>query len=335
MTCWSDLTSDVLERITSFMPLGDYHRFSAVCKNWRLVANEKRYSPTPQLPWLVLGDEPGTRKRIFYNLSEDKHYAMDIPELYSRYICGSSHGWLVAIDINITGILINPFTREFYELPLFPQYDIGMFDTTPFKNVPTDYRNGYRGNTLDRLRVSVVHKAILSHDPKKRPDFTVMHDLDRFEGCTCFLEARRFILESIGVLKQSYLVNCFGYLLFVVWWHQPNEEGHFRTKYFEVIRPDFEKGEAYGLDTFDDHALFLGTNDSIFVDLSEVPGCNGKTDSIYFTDAAWRSSHEKFKFGWDDMGIFNMSNKTLETFYSHEIHHTRVGSPIWLTPNPW
>lgn len=106
MTCWSDLASDVLKHITSLLPLPDHHRFSAVCKNWRLVAKQKRSSPAPQLPWLVLGDECGTKKRKFYSLSEDRHYAIDIPELYGRYICGSSHKWLAAIDIKITGIII-------------------------------------------------------------------------------------------------------------------------------------------------------------------------------------------------------------------------------------
>lgn len=96
MTCWSDLASDVLECITSFLTLTDYHRFSAVCKNWRLVAKQKRHSPAHQIPWLVLEGEPRTGKRKFYNLSKDRHYAIDIPKLYSRYISGSSHEWLVA-----------------------------------------------------------------------------------------------------------------------------------------------------------------------------------------------------------------------------------------------
>ncbi|XP_078157721.1 F-box/kelch-repeat protein At1g57790-like isoform X2 [Carex rostrata] len=173
MTCWSDMAYDALERITSFLPLKDYHRFSAVCKNWRLVAKQKRHSPAPQLPWLVLGDEPGTGKRMFYNLSEDKHYAMDIPELYGRYICGSSHGWLVAIDIKLTGILINPFTREFYELPLFPHYNIGLSSTSIFENALMDYRD-VAGQCIEDIQVSIVQKAILSHDPKERPDFMLM-----------------------------------------------------------------------------------------------------------------------------------------------------------------
>ncbi|XP_078157490.1 uncharacterized protein LOC144553266 [Carex rostrata] len=164
---------DALERITSFLPLTDHHRFSAVCKNWRLVAKQKRHSPAPQLPWLVLGDEPGTGKRKFYNLSEDKHYAMDIPELYGRYICGSSHGWLVAIDIKLTGILINPFTHEFYELPLFPHFNIGLNDRSVFENALMDYRD-VAEHGIEGIQVGIVRKAILSHDPKERPDFMLM-----------------------------------------------------------------------------------------------------------------------------------------------------------------
>ncbi|KAJ3701061.1 hypothetical protein LUZ61_004766 [Rhynchospora tenuis] len=118
MAAWANLTNDVLEYITSFLIFPDHCRFGAVCKNWRSISKLRRYPPAPQLPWLVLGEEKETRKRKFYSLSEAKHYSIEIPELHGHYICGSSHGWLFAVDIKITGILINSFTREFFELPL-------------------------------------------------------------------------------------------------------------------------------------------------------------------------------------------------------------------------
>ncbi|KAJ4781998.1 F-box family protein [Rhynchospora pubera] len=153
MAAWSDLTFDVLEHIASFLPLPDNYRFGAVCKNWRSISKQRRHLPAPQLPWLVLEDD---------SLSEDKHYSLDIPALHGRYICGSSHGWLFAVDLKITGILINLFTRECYELPPFPWYS-------------NKYRNGVPiGLTFEFMQPRIVWKAILSHDPKERFDFTAI-----------------------------------------------------------------------------------------------------------------------------------------------------------------
>ncbi|XP_078157044.1 F-box/kelch-repeat protein At1g57790-like [Carex rostrata] len=379
MTCWSDMAYDALERITSFLPLTDHHRFSAVCKNWRLVAKQKRHSPAPQLPWLVLGDEPGTGKRKFYNLSEDMHYAMDIPELYGRYICGSSHGWLIAIDIKLTGILINPFTREFYELPLFPQDNLGL---PAHRNVPVDYGD------FEKLQVIIVQKTILSHDPKERPDFTLMilvgfkrvpafwkpgdsswtvisapriKDVIYFYGHFYFVTNHNALLfldfqpdpkvhdiTSLHIrlrdpTSERYLVDYFGNLLLVervVDWiclekgHSKTlRKWHSKTRYFNILRLDFEKKKVYRSKTIGEAAIFLGTNDSIVINPNDlVPGCKYKckTKSIYFTEVAKSLFVGKF-----DMGIFNTSEKTFSTFYPPEIHHSRVGAPIWFTPNPW
>ncbi|KAJ4782172.1 F-box family protein [Rhynchospora pubera] len=174
MVDWSGLTTDVLEHISSFLPFPDHYRFGAVCKNWRSVSKLRRYPPAPQLPWLVLDEESETKKRKFYSLSEAKHHSIEIPELHGRYICGSSYGWLFAIDIKITCILINPFTRDCYDLPPIPAYNRDVDFTTLIEDVPSDYIEEPRNFTLKEMQTRSVFKAILSHDPKERPDFTVM-----------------------------------------------------------------------------------------------------------------------------------------------------------------
>ncbi|KAJ4782156.1 F-box family protein [Rhynchospora pubera] len=174
MADWSDLTNDVLEYIARLLSFSDHYLFSAVCRNWRSVSKWRWYPPAPQLPWLVLDEESDTSKRKFYSLSEDKHYSIDIPELHGCYICGSSHGWLFAVDIKITGILINPFTRECYELPPFPAYGKNVDVTTLTEKVPSDYIEGPRDYTFEEMQLKIVFKAILSHDPKKKSDFTAM-----------------------------------------------------------------------------------------------------------------------------------------------------------------
>ncbi|KAJ3671417.1 hypothetical protein LUZ60_007496 [Juncus effusus] len=174
MADWSGLTNDMLHHVESFLPLPDQHRFSAVCHDWRLVAKQKKHHrPAPQLPWLVLGEDPTTKKRNFFNLSEQRHYSIDIPELYGQYVCGSSFGWLVTVDSRINGRLLNPFSREYYELPPFPPYstrsNIILTEGPVF--APCGMKIGY---TFKDMQTRIVVRAVLSHDPRERSDFTLM-----------------------------------------------------------------------------------------------------------------------------------------------------------------
>lgn len=123
----------------------------------------------------MLEEDTERRKRKFYSLSENKQYSIEIPDLRGRYICGSSHGWLFAVNIKITGILINPFTQECYELPPFPPYSEKVDVTTlVVEKVPSDIIGEPRNCKFEEMQTSIVFKAILSHDPKERPDFTAM-----------------------------------------------------------------------------------------------------------------------------------------------------------------
>ncbi|KAJ4789123.1 F-box family protein [Rhynchospora pubera] len=215
MAAWSDLTNDVLEHITSFLAFPDHYRFGAVCKNWRSVSKQRRYPPAPQLPWLVLEEEKETRKHKFYSLSDAKHYSIEIPELHGRYICGSSHGWLFAVDIKINGILVNPFTRECYELPPFPAFSVMTDVTTLVEQLPSDYTEGPRNATFEEMRIKIVFKAILSHDPMERSDFTamIMFGYKRTPAfwrpgdlCWTVVDGTKGSMEDIVYFKGSFYV---------------------------------------------------------------------------------------------------------------------------------
>lgn len=123
MANWSELLPDLLEHITSYFSLSDVNYFSAVCKQWRLVAKQRRYAPVPQLPWVVLTEDPETRKRKLFNMSEQRHYYIDLPELQGGYCAGSSFGWLFIVSPKIEGSLVNPFTGAHYIFPpILPLY---------------------------------------------------------------------------------------------------------------------------------------------------------------------------------------------------------------------
>ncbi|KAJ4801983.1 F-box family protein [Rhynchospora pubera] len=150
---WSELPLDVLGYLTSFLPLPDYHRFGAVCKNWSIVVRERHHRPAQQLPWYILGEESSTGKRVFLNLAENKHYYMDIPELHEHFVCGSSFGWLFGVDIHMNIRMVEPFSRKSYNLP------------------PLDFSPAILNDPDHNWEVL---KAISDHDPSERSDFTVM-----------------------------------------------------------------------------------------------------------------------------------------------------------------
>ncbi|KAJ4745888.1 F-box family protein [Rhynchospora pubera] len=362
MAAWSDLTDDVLGYITSFLPFPDHYRFGAVCKNWRSILKRKLHPPAPQLPWLVLEEENETKKRKFYSLFEGKHYSIEISELCGRYICGSSHGWLFAVDSEITAILVNPFTRECYELPPFPEYYIQQCD--PF----------------EEMRTQIVFKAILSHDPKERSDFMAMILLGAEYTTPAFWKPgnaswtvidvpKKYTVDDIVYFKgnfylisnfstlsvlhlvdfdpepkltevgpqieqvggQKYLVDFDGCLLLIDRCCEHVGDDLTNGVQCDVIEPNLEKNCLYDRRDIDGYALFLGRNSSIFVDSSQFPMC--KKNSINFTHLTDSFSREEF--GCHEFGIFDMITKTWSTYYPVEASPTSIGSPVWLTPNPW
>lgn len=143
MANWSELLNNVLEHLTSYLPLPDYHRFGAVCQNWWSVAKQKQHRPACPLPWLILGDDGTTQKSTFFNVLENKHYYIDIRELQEQCLCGSSYGWLFSIDIELNCRLINPFTGKQYDLPPLPpnndQLSINTYLTEPTEDSLTTF----------------------------------------------------------------------------------------------------------------------------------------------------------------------------------------------------
>ncbi|KAJ4764747.1 F-box family protein [Rhynchospora pubera] len=179
MANWSELPCDILEHLTSFLPVQDYHRFSLVCLNWRMVAKQKRYSPIQQIPWLALGTEENKRK--FYNLLEDRHYYLDVPNLRDKVLCGSSYGWLFTLDRKLKFHMVNPLTRKCYDLPTPPPFlegDLGMYeqDVPRFLEAESEDEeiHEFLREFFEESQRILVVKSIFDYDPSTRPDFTVV-----------------------------------------------------------------------------------------------------------------------------------------------------------------
>ncbi|KAJ3684021.1 hypothetical protein LUZ61_013185 [Rhynchospora tenuis] len=161
MANWSELPDDMIEYLTSFLPIQDYHRFNAVCRNWHMVAKQKRYSPAKQIPWLALGEMKDTKKRKFYNLLEDRYNYLDVPGLCGTILCGSSYGWLFTLDLKLNFRLVNPMTGGCYDLPRPPPFYEGHVEREMYLD-------------SEELQRCLVFKAILDYDPGTRSDFTAL-----------------------------------------------------------------------------------------------------------------------------------------------------------------
>ncbi|XAR53634.1 hypothetical protein NMG60_11022261 [Bertholletia excelsa] len=113
---WAWLPKHLLDNILNkLVSLQDFIRFGAVCSQWRIVARDnfgRRASATNhQLPLLLIpspyGDIP---LRALYSIRKPGVLNTELHMPYNRRLCGSSHGWLIALD-GRTFILLNPFTR--------------------------------------------------------------------------------------------------------------------------------------------------------------------------------------------------------------------------------
>ncbi|KAJ3700154.1 hypothetical protein LUZ61_003859 [Rhynchospora tenuis] len=349
MTSWSDLSNDALRHIVGFLSLPDFHRFSAVCRYCRWVVKQINCSPAQQLPWLMMGEDILTKKRKFYNLTEKRHYYIDIPEIHNQHWIGSSFGWLFIIDRELVPRLVNPFTRECYVLPPFPRFEEQI------------------------LRKRFI-KAILSLDPSKTCDFTmlVLYSTNfvqvafwrpgesswrcvpgkhfivdaiffrgnfYFAGCKnlCMLSDLESnpTMELVMPLFNSgirYLVDFMGELLLVerhITFLGDKYDPHVVTERFTVDKLNLEGRSSSECKEIGDYAIFLGARCSGYaVDSQLFPGC--KRNSIYFTDMMFKVNPDVY--GCDDLGIYDFTTDTIEPYYPAEIFHPFTQPPTWLTP---
>ncbi|KAJ3686446.1 hypothetical protein LUZ61_015610 [Rhynchospora tenuis] len=269
---WSDLTYDVLERITSFLPFSDHYRFDVVCKNWRPVSKQRRHPPSPQLPW----------------------------------------------------ILINPFTRECFDLPPFPAYYKDVDVPTFIERVPDDNMERSGDFTFEKMQPLIVFKAILSHDPKERSDFTAMilfgekNNLAFWrsdDSSWTLVNCPPDRMEDVLYFKGNFYVVSSMNVLYVVHF-EPEPKLTEVGPPIGVVKCSLQKylmdfmGNMLLIERFCEHA---------------------EKWYIFHT-------HNRFilpaQFQFYDLGVFDMTDKTMSKFYSVEAFPPHIGSPVWFTPKP-
>ncbi|CAM0903447.1 unnamed protein product [Alopecurus aequalis] len=99
-------------------------RAGSVCSSWRSVyttlCGQLELYKRPQTPCLLYTSE-SARENVacLYSLAEKRVYNVTLPDppIRSRYLVGSSHGWLVTADEKSELHLVNPFTAQQIALP--------------------------------------------------------------------------------------------------------------------------------------------------------------------------------------------------------------------------
>jgi hypothetical protein len=118
-----ELPQDVLMDIFALLEIPDLKRASSICSSWRSIHTSlcslglyKR----PQTPCLFYTSESaGESVAFLYSLAEKRSYKLTLPEppIRTRYVIGSSNGWLVTADERSEMHLLNPITCEQIALP--------------------------------------------------------------------------------------------------------------------------------------------------------------------------------------------------------------------------
>ncbi|CAO2183673.1 unnamed protein product [Urochloa humidicola] len=120
---WSQLQQDVITNIFCQLQVPDLVSSGAVCGTWRLsylAVRRLRLCSPNQSPYLVYSSADRDRNTAtLHDLSTNNTYHVSLPDppFRSRYIIGSSHGWLVTADEQSQLHLLNPVTGAQIALP--------------------------------------------------------------------------------------------------------------------------------------------------------------------------------------------------------------------------
>ncbi|KAG9451088.1 hypothetical protein H6P81_011053 [Aristolochia fimbriata] len=152
-----DLPLDVMALIAKRMAnVIDFIRARAVCHYWKSIFTLENYSPSRQVPWLMLAEREDSDVRRFFNPSTSEIYEIPLPEVWHRKIAGSAHGWLVTMGDDREIHLFNPLTRVQIKLPPLQMYDVSDWIWIPSYHLARS-----------------LHKVVLPSRPSDR-DFLVL-----------------------------------------------------------------------------------------------------------------------------------------------------------------
>ncbi|XP_004309236.1 PREDICTED: F-box protein At2g17036-like [Fragaria vesca subsp. vesca] len=367
---WSHLPKNLLDSVLGRLELlGDYLRFSIVCKPWYWVAKDNknifatRQSCHPPPMLLINTDNEDTWK--VYNVMDNKLLDLEVRVPNTRF-CGSSKGWLIFVENNFAVTLVNPFFR--------------VRGRTEKQNSVIHLPPVWHFRKSDHFDY-YVHKAVISADPLlnanecivvvitepfyqlafirlgKDSTWTYVDWRIRGRGFdeVVFLEGKLYGVQSrnrvlsceintrfhsglklaankfqTNYWAKNYLVCSKEKGLLLVHRLLDFEGGRHTTK-FVVYKLNFNKRKWTEIDTLGDVALFVGDNSSFFV--AAFRGC--LPNCIYFSHDSDCNEEVLGADGPRDFGVYDIENKrflTIDTTYVSTLAKMSRQPPIWIVP---
>jgi hypothetical protein len=185
-----DVPQDILRCIFAILEIPDLVRAGSVCSSWRAAytslcsTGNCKLQQTPCL--LYTSESTDAREAGLYSITEKKAYTLTLPDppIRSRYIIGSSYGWIITADERSELHLVNPITSEQIALPsvttieqVKPVFDVEgavwcyeywwYTGKHVISNTPSVF-------PLSELRDFLFCKAFLSSDPSTGGYFVVL-----------------------------------------------------------------------------------------------------------------------------------------------------------------
>ncbi|KAM0853119.1 hypothetical protein ACQ4PT_051301 [Festuca glaucescens] len=358
-----ELPQDILMDIFTLLEIPDLVRAASVCPSWcsayTSLCNLGQYkqSQTPCLLYTCETDSESDAR--LYNLVEKRSYKLTLPgpPIRSRYLIGSSNGWLVTADDRSQMHLLNPITVEQIALPSV----ITLEPVAPiFDETGAVYKYNFTNRAarplvtfaLDELRIhrkafvfydtsAERYIVVLIHNPEGQLSFAWLGD-DKWT----FLPPHTFFHDCVYMDDLLYAVAARGEIFAF------NLRGPIATKKLIVDRAKdyiceniyivqapcgdllqvwrLEDETVYAeklvkINSLDDHVLVLGHNQSLCLSAEEYPQL--KENRVYFTD-----DHELYIFGWKnnrrDIGVFDLENNSREELVSPQLW-SNWPPPIW------
>ncbi|KAF8661710.1 hypothetical protein HU200_056659 [Digitaria exilis] len=358
-----ELPVEILVNILALLDIPDLVCAGSVCSSWNAAYTSLRslgMYRRPQTPCLLYTSESdGDNVACLYSLAEKRVYKLTLPEppICSRYLIGSTNGWLVTADDRSELHMINPITSEQIGLPsvttieqvepifdeagAIQRYEFSQYYGEEEFSIPSFH-------ALHELRDYLYVKAFVFTDSTSGSYTVVL--IHNPIGQLSFAKAgdRKVIIDRTKdyIYEHMYLIQAPSGDLLQVWREQDRkivaaeededapERDHdpseifMETRKIMLYKVHMDAKELVEMSSLHDLVLFLGLSQSHCLSTGECPQL--KANHVYLTDDGLGFALRKQDCR--DIGVFNLDNNNTEEVVSPQLLCSWP-APIWITPS--
>ncbi|PWA57807.1 hypothetical protein CTI12_AA405710 [Artemisia annua] len=346
----------------------DYLSFAGVCKSWHSAAVHGDYSngPPSRFPSLLLAEKEkdGHEFRELFILLHKSIRKIRLPEAYGK-VYRSSCGWLVTVGDDHATQLINPLSRETINLPKVDTFPGFVVNSRWYEGIQKLLIVTNNPSSLALPLIVVIwgncsKVGFWCPEDKKWivvgqfwdmyiRDITYyngqVYCIDKYhciracdvygENPTALVDVSRLptdLYDKLHSMDRAYIIGLDESkkkkLLVVirhVTWDGKLPFDTYKTKRFLLFAYDLEDEGWSIVNDLGKKTLFVGHNSSFWIE--DATGVI-KRNCIYYTDDA-DLLYYATKRGGGDMGIYHLSDGTIEPHFNGESCHF-LTPPMWL-----